>query len=383
MGSCPGCSGSIEVIAQAGVEFGYCSRCRRIWCDGDALERLLQLADPPVPFFQPGQSPANAEWDPPPAFCPHCSAALKLGRVEGAIPVMTQVCPESHGLWIGRSEWQRIKRSWDERIRIPFEDDVQPEKIEVGSQLSRPFFKTNWISGKIKFVQKSRLILAATLILALAATGLFLSWTPGTPGIKAVSRMTPESNVISKEFATPVRESKASRTNTDYERLARETPPQNVPAVQQTQANPTQTTTTSTTGQQSQPSQKELQDKALAAKIDAYLGKRKSPMSGTGATFVAAGNSTGVDPVLSVAIAGKESSFGLFCFCPHNAWGMKAPQYTKGFATWEEGIWANSRYLLSHFGKVSSPYQCAGYCVPDHPWMEDVASIMAAIQSGS
>lgn len=147
---------------------------------------------------------------------------------------------------------------------------------------------------------------------------------------------------------------------------------------QQTQQNPTYKTTN--TVEQAQPTQKERQDKALAAKIDAYLARRGSPMAGTGATFVAAGNATGVNPILSVAIAGKESSFGLYCFVPRNAWGMKAAQYRNGFVTWEEGIWANSRHLLEYYGKVSSPYQCQGYCVPDHPWMEDVSAIMNAIQ---
>ena len=151
---------------------------------------------------------------------------------------------------------------------------------------------------------------------------------------------------------------------------------------QQTQQNAS-TYKTANTVQQAQPTQKELEDKALAAKIDAYLARRKSPMAGTGATFVAAGNATGVNPILSVAIAGKESSFGLYCFVTRNAWGMKAPKYSNGFANWEEGIWANSRYLLEHYGKVSFPYQCQGYCVPDHPWMEDVTTIMGAIQSSS
>ena len=209
--------------------------------------------------------------------------------------------------------------------------------------------------------------MAASLLLALAVSGLFLSWSPNTS----------ERVVI---IAKPLNAKPLQVSNNFSSERARKAATQEAQTQQsqQTQQNPTYKTTN--TVEQAQATEKELQDKALAARINAYLARRRSPMAGTGATFVAAGNATGVNPILSVAIAGKESSFGLYCFVPRNAWGMKAPQYRNGFATWEEGIWANSRYLLAHHGKASSPYQCQGYCVPDHPWMEDVSAIMNAIQ---
>ena len=227
--------------------------------------------------------------------------------------------------------------------------------------------KSNPISGRILFVQKRRLILATSLLLALAVLGLFLSWTPNPQRIVIIAKP-PNAKIIklNENYSTGM----SKGTSTREAHIQQE---------QQTQQNPTADKTKNTV-EQVQPTEKELQDRELAARIDAYLAHQGSPMAGTGATFVAAGNATGVDPVLSVAIAGKESSFGLFCFATHNAWGMKAPQYCNGFPTWEEGILANSCYLLEHFGKVSSPYQCQGYCVPDHPWMEDVAAIMSQIQ---
>ena len=210
--------------------------------------------------------------------------------------------------------------------------------------------------------------MAASLLLALAVSGLFLSWSPNTS----------ERVVI---IAKPLNAKPLQVSNNFSSERARKAATQEAQTQQkqQSQQNATANKTTNTV-EQAQATEKELQDKALAARINAYLARRRSPMAGTGATFVAAGNATGVNPILSVAIAGKESSFGLYCFVPRNAWGMKAAQYRNGFANWEEGIWANSRYLLAHHGKVSSPYQCQGYCVPDHPWMEDVSAIMNAIQ---
>ena len=47
-----------------------------------------------------------------------------------------------------------------------------------------------------------------------------------------------------------------------------------------------------------------------AAQLDAFLAQHGSPMTGSGATFIAEGQLYGVDPVFLVAIAGAETSFG-------------------------------------------------------------------------
>lgn len=51
-----------------------------------------------------------------------------------------------------------------------------------------------------------------------------------------------------------------------------------------------------------------------AATIDAFLAAQGSPMAGSGATFVAEGSEHGVDPAFLVAVAGAESSFGMFLY---------------------------------------------------------------------
>jgi hypothetical protein len=212
--------------------------------------------------------------------------------------------------------------------------------------------------------------LTASLLLAVVVLAVFLSLTANTPELGAISKeFTTESAQSSGEIVKQFSSDKAEKT------LARKARTQK----ERRSSSSLESGKASKEVEEAELTEEELEDKALAEKIDAFLASRKSPMTGTGEIFVAAGRDTGVNPILSVAIAGKESSFGRYCFAPYNAWGMKAPQYLAGFSSWEKGIWANFRYLLKRYGKVSSPYQCQGYCVPDHPWMEDVASIMNAI----
>lgn len=65
-------------------------------------------------------------------------------------------------------------------------------------------------------------------------------------------------------------------------------------------------------------------DAALAARIDAYLASKASPLTGQGAAFVAESRRVGLDPRLLVAIAGSETSFGTYgpSQAIHNPFGM-------------------------------------------------------------
>ena len=83
-----------------------------------------------------------------------------------------------------------------------------------------------------------------------------------------------------------------------------------------------------------------------AARIDEFLTAHDSPMTGSGATFVAEGVEHGVDPAFLVAIAGAESSFGQLLYsengdeCTYNAFnwffGPTWPQ--SDFGSWDEAI---------------------------------------------
>lgn len=83
-----------------------------------------------------------------------------------------------------------------------------------------------------------------------------------------------------------------------------------------------------------------------AAAVDAFLLAQGSPMAGTGATFVAEGAEHGVDPAFLVAVAGAESSFGLYLYssggdeAAFNAfnWFYTAPRSACDFSSFEEAI---------------------------------------------
>ena len=96
-----------------------------------------------------------------------------------------------------------------------------------------------------------------------------------------------------------------------------------------------------------------------AGRIDAYLAG--SPLAGQGRVFAEAAWDYGVDPRWSPAIAHVESSKGLYCFLPYNAWGW-------GYVTWpdwETAIRAHVRGLANGYGYTISIAAAQKYCPPN------------------
>lgn len=95
-----------------------------------------------------------------------------------------------------------------------------------------------------------------------------------------------------------------------------------------------------------------------AARIDAYLASKGSPLAGLGATFVAEAGRVGLDPRMLVAITGAETSFGTYgpsqlIFNPFGLGpGMR-------FARWEDAIQRAAQNLGGHLyladGRVTIP----------------------------
>ncbi len=109
-------------------------------------------------------------------------------------------------------------------------------------------------------------------------------------------------------------------------------------------------------------------------KIDKYL--EGSPMAGLGQCIVDNARRTGIDPYLCPAQATAESSNGRQCLYPYQAWGM----YGVRPSSWEDGVRRYFDNIIRHWGPVQSIYQMPGYCVPDHPYMENVDRIVRAIK---
>lgn len=111
-----------------------------------------------------------------------------------------------------------------------------------------------------------------------------------------------------------------------------------------------------------------------ASRIDAYLAG--SPMAGHGKTFAEAAYDNGVDPRYSPAIANVESSKGLYCFKPYNAWGWGS----SGFSDWDSAIRSHVAGLASGYGYTVSVTAAKKYCPPNWQfWYSAVLSNMNSI----
>ena len=114
--------------------------------------------------------------------------------------------------------------------------------------------------------------------------------------------------------------------------------------------------------------------KKWSGRIDAYLAG--SPMAEHGKTFAEAAYDNGVDPRFSPAIANVESSKGLYCFKPHNAWGWGS----SGWGDWDSAIRDHVAGLASGYGYTVSVSVAKKYCPPNWQfWYSAVLSNMNSI----
>jgi hypothetical protein len=121
--------------------------------------------------------------------------------------------------------------------------------------------------------------------------------------------------------------------------------------------------------------EKERQRTAMAHRIDCYFDARRSPMKGLGSYIVTSAERYGHDPRLCAAIAEAESTCGLACFSPNNAWGMLA--YRSGFSSWQEGVDKMFDWLFKYNGVCTSAPR--NWCEPPDPWRSNVNAVMESI----
>lgn len=96
-----------------------------------------------------------------------------------------------------------------------------------------------------------------------------------------------------------------------------------------------------------------------APRINSYLSG--SPMAGCGTAYAAAAWDYGVDPRWSPAISNTESSKGVHCFLPHNAWGWG----NSSWPDWESAIKDHVRGLATTYGSTISMEAARKYCPPN------------------
>jgi hypothetical protein len=129
-----------------------------------------------------------------------------------------------------------------------------------------------------------------------------------------------------------------------------------------------------------------------AAQIDDFLAAHSSPLTGTGATFVAEGRAYGVDPAFLVAISGAETSFGQLLYaengdqCTYNAfnWFFGPTWPLSDFGSWDEAIGRVAQGLAGELyygaGLHSVGAIAPKYC-PDGTgnWISNVTSFMTQL----
>ncbi len=109
-------------------------------------------------------------------------------------------------------------------------------------------------------------------------------------------------------------------------------------------------------------------------RIDAYLSG--SPLAGQGAVFAQAAWDYGIDPRWSPAISNTESSKGLHCFLPHNAWGWGQ----ESWGSWEEAIRAHVAGLARGYGYTITVGAAQKYCPPNYAmWYTNTLAQMQSI----
>ena len=113
-------------------------------------------------------------------------------------------------------------------------------------------------------------------------------------------------------------------------------------------------------------------------RIDQYLAR--TPLQGEGRTFYMAAVDAGIEPRLMPAIAMIESGGGRANANRNNFFGRKA--VGGGWAAWasrEEAINNEARYIAKMWGQVASPYEMRGYAIPGGPWMSKISREMGRI----
>ena len=111
-----------------------------------------------------------------------------------------------------------------------------------------------------------------------------------------------------------------------------------------------------------------------APRIDAWLGS--APWGGHGRTFAEAAWDFGVDPRWSPAISYIESSKGLYCFKPYNAWGWGSASWPD----WDTAIRDHVKGLARGYGYTISIEAAKKYCPPNWKrWYEVTSAQMEKI----
>lgn len=115
-----------------------------------------------------------------------------------------------------------------------------------------------------------------------------------------------------------------------------------------------------------------------APRIDAFFASYNPscPLNGKGELFARAAYEYKYDPRLSPAIAVKESSGGVYCIRPYNAWGWGAADSDPyglawEWSSWQEAIYAHVRGLSIGYSNMTLEQIAEKYCSTPDTWLNE------------
>lgn len=118
-----------------------------------------------------------------------------------------------------------------------------------------------------------------------------------------------------------------------------------------------------------------IQDKRVAALVR-YLRYKGSPLADYAGFIVQESDNYGLDWTLIVAIAGKESGFGIYIPSgSYNAWGLGGANNMMYFSSWEDAIayeaqLLSNNYRAAEYAGIQYNYCPSSECDPN--WTNDV-----------
>lgn len=99
---CPNCNEPLLVLEYEHVEVDYCDDCRGVWLDPEELALLFEGEG----AWQAALRPASGESlvKERSKHCPICRTVMHKREAGGTMPVITDLCPKGHGLWLDAGE---------------------------------------------------------------------------------------------------------------------------------------------------------------------------------------------------------------------------------------------------------------------------------------
>ncbi|HEX4631458.1 MAG TPA: zf-TFIIB domain-containing protein [Chthoniobacterales bacterium] len=164
--ACPADGTALDLYSLAHVEFEGCPKCHGMWLDKDELRKLkntvndgqLHWLNREVDNVEKVSSIVSSR------NCPKCPSIKLRSIVFGHSGVVIDSCPDCHGIWLDRGEFDSI-------VHFLHDDAANATPKEIGQELREDLRKA--VTGEGPETRMAELGDAAAAIAALANTVIF------------------------------------------------------------------------------------------------------------------------------------------------------------------------------------------------------------------